>query len=350
MFRAVRKRKRAPPRAVLATAPDSSEGEGSEEGGEAPSEARGRTKGLGGEGEEREGRKKMMKKKKKKGMSIGIGIGIDAGDDDDDDDDDDAGRSGRGERGSRKKRSRRKRSGKMGGGMGFGGGGASLLVAGGGGESPRPPPPPPPPWGVTDACPAAEGRGGEEEGGSLYGKAAMERLRASQKAFVASKGGREEDGPAQAQAQAPSGSGPIAPPTGGSPRPGTNFLPPSGGVLAGDEALAFMEEGDDEREGFADPSSGGGRWGGGRGRTGWADRPERTGGTPCSGPPMPMPTPMPMPMPMPTSTPGGGGGRRPSPAARGPPRPGPGLDLDLDMPPLGGIPAAGARAGRRWRP
>ena len=148
----------------------------------------------------------------------------------------------------------------MGGGMGFGGGGASLLVAGGGGESPRPPPPPP--WGGTDAGPAAEGRGGEEEGGSLYGKAAMERLRASQKAFVASKGGREEDGPAQAQAQAPSGPGPIAPPTGGSPRPGTNFLPTSGGVLAGDEALAFMEEGDDEREGFADPSSGGGRWGG----------------------------------------------------------------------------------------
>ena len=229
-------------------------------------------------------RKDRQKKKKQKrgAASAGAGGGVSFSPEDDKEEevdgfDDGAGGRGRNssskkDRKKQRKKDDKKKRKKRSGGMGFGGGTMSFhdneeeqaadgAPAGLGG------------YGISASGQEGDAGGGDaiDGGGSLYGAAALEALRSKQKVYVAPRGeNSDKDGGKESISKqdttAPSDnkmdlekpntststSKPKAPGLGDGE---TNFISLNDGsnIVAGDDALAYMEEEDDEREGMANP-------------------------------------------------------------------------------------------------
>jgi len=230
---------------------------------------------------------KQKKNQKRSGSSAGTGGGVSFNPEEHeggiDGFDDDAAQGSRRDRKKQRKKDDKKKRKKRSGGMGFGGAtmsfhdddeeedaaaeSASASASAGIGYT------------ATGYGASASGRDDDDDqdatgGGSLYGSAALEALRSKQKVFVAPRGdvnskeGGDEDKSKQdaptdtatrmdaEQPDASAGTGTSKPKD---PELGdgqTNFIPLDGSsIVAGDDALAYMEEEDDEREGMANPEA-----------------------------------------------------------------------------------------------
>lgn len=228
---------------------------------------------------------RQKKKKQKRGAVIaGVGGGVSFNPEDDEEEvggfddisgDRDRNGSSKKDRKKQRKKDEKKKRKKRSGGMGFGGATMSFhdddedeapdaVSAGLDG------------FGISSSGQAGDAGGGDAisaDGGSMYGTAALEALRSKQKVYVAPRG---DDGDKGSGSESKSKQD-TAPPsmskmdidkadtstsTLKSKVPGlgdgeTNFIPLNGGsnIVAGDDALAYMEEEDDEREGMANPQA-----------------------------------------------------------------------------------------------
>ena len=228
--------------------------------------------------------KKKQKNQKRSGSSAGTGGGVSFNAEEHEEEidgfnDGAAQGSSRRDRKKQRKKDDKKKRKKRSGGMGFGGATMSFhddeeeedAAAESASASAG--------IGYTGYSASASGRDDNDDqdttgGGSLYGAAALEALRSKQKVFVAPRGdvnskeGGDEDKSKQdaptdtatkmdvEQPDASAGTGTSKPKD---PELGdgqTNFIPLDGSsIVAGDDALAYMEEEDDEREGMANPEA-----------------------------------------------------------------------------------------------
>ena len=231
-------------------------------------------------------RKDRQKKKKQKrgAVSAGVGGGMSFNPEDDEEevdgfDDISGGRDRNGsskkDRKKQRKKDEKKKGKKRSCGMGFGGATMSFhdddedeapdAVSAGLDR-----------FGISSSGQAGDAGGGDAisaDAGSMYGAAALEALRSKQKVYVAPRGddgdkGSGSESKSKQDTAAPSMSkmeidkADTSTSTLKSKVPGlgdseTNFIPLNGGsnIVAGDDALAYMEEEDDEREGMANPQA-----------------------------------------------------------------------------------------------
>ena len=215
--------------------------------------------------------KQKKKKQRRSGASNGVGGGVSFNSEEHDEEvgdfagERDRSSSTKDRKKQRKKDDKKKRK-KRSGGMGFGG--ATMAFHG---EDEKE---------ASDAAAAGlgasalgkEGDAGDDGtvGGSLYDTTALEALRSKQKVYVAPSGdaGDKKDGIESKSKQ----DGTPSENKTGADRPGTStssnpknlglgdgktsFIPLDGSnIVAGDDALAYMEEEDDEREGMASPEA-----------------------------------------------------------------------------------------------
>ena len=220
---------------------------------------------------------RQRKKKQKRGaVSAGIGGGMSFNAEDDeevDGFDDGAGvhdrnSSNKKDRKKKRKKDEKKKRKNRSGGMGFGG--ATILLHDDDEEE-----------AADAAAPAGlggsngdVGGGDATDGSSLYDAAALEALRSKQKIYVAPRGddgdkvsGSESKSKQDSAATSESNRMDVEKPdtSTSTPKPKspglgdgeTNFIPLHDGsnIVAGDDALAYMEEEDDEKEGMANPEA-----------------------------------------------------------------------------------------------
>jgi len=215
--------------------------------------------------------KQKKKKQRRSGASNGVGGGVSFNSEEHDEEvgdfagERDRSSSTKDRKKQRKKDDKKKRK-KRSGGMGFGG--ATMAFHG---EDEKE---------ASDAAAAGlgasalgkEGDAGDDGtvGGSLYDTTALEALRSKQKVYVAPSGdaGDKKDGieskskqdgtPSENKTDAdrPGTSTSSNPKNLGLGDGKTSFIPLDGSnIVAGDDALAYMEEEDDEREGMASPEA-----------------------------------------------------------------------------------------------